>query len=173
MINTRKLVLPSAISCIVASVAMPSFAQEATGEQAGTLEEIVVKGIRRGLMDSVAVKRDSSSVVEAISAEDIGKLPGTSIADSLSRLPGVTTQRISGRPSVVSIRGLGPDFTATTLNGREQVSTNDNRGIEFDQYPQELLTAVQVYKTPNATMTTQGLARLCLRPTKHDLSIGI
>jgi len=171
MINAKKLVLPSAISCIVAGAAMPGFAQETTEEQAGNLEEIVVTGIRRGLMDSIAMKRDSSSVVEAISAEDIGKLPGTSIADSLSRLPGVTTQRIGGRPSVVSIRGLGPNFSAATLNGREQVSTNDNRAVEFDQYPQELLTAVQVYKTPNATLTTQGLAGTInmdtISPLKH------
>jgi len=171
MINTKKLVLPSAISCIVAGAAMPGFAQEASEQQAGMLEEVVVTGIRRGLMDSIAMKRDSSSVVEAISAEDIGKLPGTSIADSLSRLPGVTTQRIGGRPSVVSIRGLGPDFAAATLNGREQVSTNDNRAVEFDQYPQELLTAVQVYKTPNATITNQGLAGTVnmdtISPLKH------
>ena len=171
MINAKKLVLPSAISCIVAGAAMPGFAQEATEQQAGMLEEVVVTGIRRGLMDSIAMKRESSSVIEAISAEDIGKLPGTSIADSLSRLPGVTTQRISGRPSVVSIRGLGPDFTAATLNGREQVSTNDNRAIEFDQYPQELLTAVQVYKTPDATLTNQGLAGTVnmdtISPLKH------
>lgn len=172
MINAKKLVLPSAISCIVAGMAMPGFAQEATEEQAGTLEEIVVTGIRRGLMDSIAMKRDSSSVIEAISAEDIGKLPGTSIADSLSRLPGVTTQRISGRPSVVSIRGLGPNLTATTLNGRAQVSTNDNRAVEFDQYPQQLLKAVQVYKTPNATLTNQGLAGTVNMDTISPLEHG-
>ena len=171
MIKVKRLVLPSAISCIVAGTAIPGVAQEAPAENAEALEEIVVTGIRAGLRDSIAMKRDSSSVVEAISAEDIGKLPGTSIADSLSRLPGVTTQRISGRPSVVSIRGLGPDFTAATLNGRAQVSTNDNRAIEFDQYPQELLTSVQVYKTPDATITNQGLAGTVnmntIDPLKH------
>jgi len=172
MITVKKLLLPSAISCAMAGVSLPALAQDdAPTEQAGTLEEIVVTGIRRGLMDSIALKRESSSIVEAISAEDIGKLPGTSIADSLSRLPGITTQRINGRPSVVSIRGFGPDFSATTLNGREQVSTNDNRGVEFDQYPQELLTSVQVFKTPDATMHAQGLAGTVnmdtISPLKH------
>lgn len=172
MITVKKLLLPSAISCAIAGISLPVLAQDDTpDEQTGMLEEIVVTGIRRGLMDSIAMKRDNSSIVESISAEDIGKLPGTSIADSLSRLPGVTTQRINGRPSVVSIRGMGPDFSATTLNGREQVSTNDNRGVEFDQYPQELLTSVQVFKTPDATMHAQGLAGTVnmdtISPLKH------
>jgi len=173
MITAKKLLLPSAISCAMAGVSLPGLAQDDAPDeqQTGMLEEIVVTGVRRGLMDSIALKRESSSIVEAISAEDIGKLPGTSIADSLSRLPGITTQRINGRPSVVSIRGFGPDFSATTLNGREQVSTNDNRGVEFDQYPQELLTSVQVFKTPNATMHAQGLAGTVnmdtISPLKH------
>ncbi|QLE85466.1 TonB-dependent receptor [Shewanella sp. Scap07] len=122
------------------------------------IEVIKVSGIRRSLQESQSVKMSSSSVVEAISAEDIGKLPDVSIAESLARLPGIAAQRLDGRANVVSIRGLGPDFSLATLNGREQASINDNRGVEFDQYPSELLNTVVVYKTPDASLMTQAIA---------------
>ena len=64
-------------------------------------------------------KKDSTSIVEAISAEDIGKLPDVSIAESIARLPGLAAQRVAGRAQVISVRGLSPDFSTTLLNGRE------------------------------------------------------
>ncbi len=141
-------------------------AAESTTPVAG-LEEVVVTGIRHGIEDAIAVKRDSGSIVEAISAEDIGKLPDTSIADSLSRLPGLTSQRAEGRASAISLRGTDPGFTTALLNGREQVSTGDNRSIEFDQYPSELLSSVVVYKTPDSQLVGQGLAgTIDLRTTR-------
>ncbi|MEA3158592.1 MAG: iron complex outerrane recepter protein, partial [Gammaproteobacteria bacterium] len=99
------------------------------------LEEVTVTGIRASIESAISVKRESTNIVEAISAEDIGKLPDPSIAESLTRLPGVTAQRSDGRTSDISIRGFGPDFNGTLMNGREQVSTGDNRAIQFDQYP--------------------------------------
>jgi iron complex outermembrane receptor protein len=104
------------------------------------VEEVVVTGIRRGIEGAISLKKDSTSIVEAVSAEDIGKLPDVSIAESIARLPGLTAQRLDCRGQVISIRGLAPDFTTALLNGREQVSTGDNRGVEFDQYPSELLS---------------------------------
>ncbi|MFM2043687.1 MAG: hypothetical protein RLY86_2263 [Pseudomonadota bacterium] len=122
------------------------------------LEEIVVTGFRKSLFDSVEAKRSSKQIVEAISAEDIGKLPDNSIAESLARLPGLTSQRQDGRSQTISVRGLGPDFTTTLLNGREQVSTSNNRSAEFDQYPSELINNVLVYKSAQAGLIGQGLA---------------
>ncbi|HWK48466.1 MAG TPA: TonB-dependent receptor plug domain-containing protein, partial [Steroidobacter sp.] len=131
------------------------------------LETILVTGIRQGLVDAITLKRDSGSIVEAVSAEDIGKLPDTSIADSISRLPGLTAQRAEGRASAISLRGTDPGFTTALLNGREQVSTGDNRSVEFDQYPSELLSSVVVYKTPDAALVGQGLAgTIDLRTTR-------
>ena len=106
------------------------------------VEEIVVTGLRRGLADSISIKRRETSIVEAVSAEDIGKLPDVSIAESIARLPGLAAQRVNGRAQVISIRGLAPDFTTTLLNGRQQASSGDNRAVEFDQYPSELLSGV-------------------------------
>lgn len=122
------------------------------------MEEVLVTGIRASLQQSIAAKKNDSSIVEVVSAEDIGKLPDNSIAESIARLPGIAAQRTNGRAQTLSIRGLGPDFTVTTFNGREQATTNDNRTVEFDQYPSELVTQVKVYKTPDAGMAYQGIA---------------
>jgi iron complex outermembrane receptor protein len=122
------------------------------------IEEIVVTGFRQAVIGSIEVKREAMSVVEAISAEDIGKLPDSSIAESLARLPGLAGQRVNGRTSAISIRGFGEDFTAASMNGRELLGMGDNRGVEFDLYPSEILSGVTVYKTPTATLITQGIA---------------
>lgn len=122
------------------------------------VEEVVVTGFRRSLQNSITAKQDSTSIVEAVYAEDIGKLPDSSIAESLARMPGLAAQRLNGRSSSISIRGLGEDYSTTTLNGREQVSVGDNRGVEFDVYPSEIIGGVVVHKTPDATLMTQGIA---------------
>ncbi|UUZ47247.1 TonB-dependent receptor plug domain-containing protein [Massilia sp. B-10] len=72
------------------------------------VQQVVVSGIRRGIEDAISVKKDASSIVEAISVEDIGKLPDVSIAESISRLPGLAAQRVAGRAQVISVRGLSP-----------------------------------------------------------------
>ena len=136
------------------------------------LEEVTVTGIRASIESAIAVKRESGDIVEAISAEDIGKLPDPSIAESLTRLPGVTAQRSDGRTSDISIRGFGPDFNGTLMNGREQVSTGNNRAIQFDQYPAELIHAVEVYKTPDASLIGQGLAGTIDLQTTRPLEYG-
>ncbi|WP_185748575.1 TonB-dependent receptor [Herbaspirillum sp. SJZ107] len=123
------------------------------------IQSVKVTGIRRGIEAAISVKKNNDSIVEAISAEDIGKLPDQSIAESISRLPGLAAQRdIHGNATVISIRGLSSDFSTGLLNGREQVSTGDSRGVEFDQYPGELLSGVVVYKTPDAGLVGQGLS---------------
>ena len=85
-------------------------------------------------------------------------MPDASIAESISRLPGLTSQRLSGRSNVISIRGFSPDFSTTLLNGREQTTTGDNRAVEYDQYPAEIINQVNVYKTPMASLVGQGLS---------------
>ena len=120
--------------------------------------DIVVTGIRASLASSAAIKRNSTLIVDSVSAEDIGKLPDVSIADSLARLPGVTAQRLEGRDQRLSIRGLGPDFSTTLLNGREQVTVGDNRGVEYDQYPAEFFKNVNVYKSADASLIAAGVS---------------
>jgi len=158
------------IGCaLLLSVGTTTVAMAAEGDN---IEEVVVTGIRHGIEDAIEIKKGNDSIVEAISAEDIGKLPDTSIADSISRLPGLTSQRAEGRASAISLRGTDPGFTTALLNGREQVSTGDNRSIEFEQYPSELLSAVVVYKTPDSGLIGQGLAGTIDLRTTRPLNYG-
>ncbi|HEY7884820.1 MAG TPA: TonB-dependent receptor plug domain-containing protein, partial [Cellvibrionaceae bacterium] len=116
MITTKKLILSSVIGCLAAGMTItPAYAQD---QDAASIEEVVVTGIRRSIMNSMAIKENSSSIVEAVSAEDIGKLPDTSIAESLARLPGLAGERVNGRTSGISVRGFNEDYVATTMNGR-------------------------------------------------------
>jgi iron complex outermembrane receptor protein len=149
-----------------------AYAEEAKDkkEQTAEVEIIEVKGFRGSLIESINTKRYSSQVVEAISAEDIGKLPDSSIAESIARLPGLTAQRLDGRASKVSIRGFGENEGGTTFNGREQVSIGDNRGVEFDLYPSEIMSGVTVYKTPSASLDAEGIAGVVDMQTVSPLS---
>ncbi|ASR43938.1 hypothetical protein BEN78_11715 [Xanthomonas citri pv. mangiferaeindicae] len=144
----------------------------ASGGDAVQLDSVRVTGIRRGIELSMDTKQAEDTIVEAISAEDIGKLPDTSIADSLSRLPGISAQRFGGRPQELNIRGFAGDFSTALLNGREQVSFGNNRGVEFDQYPSELISQVVVHKTTNAQLVGQGLSGTVNMKTVRPLSFG-
>jgi len=152
----RHLLVGSAATALVLAISQGAHAQSA--EETETGDVVVATGIRQSIADSLNLKKNSSSIVEAITAEDIGKLPDVSIADSLARLPGVTAQRVRGRAQQISIRGLGPDFSIALLNGREVVSAGNNRGIEFDQFPSELISQGVVYKTPDARLAATGVA---------------
>lgn len=134
--------------------------------------DIVVTGFRASLENAVAEKKNRDQVVESISAEDIGKLPDASIAESIARLPGLTSQRVSGRSNSISIRGFAPDFSTTLLNGREQTSTGDNRAVEYDQYPAEIMSQVVVYKTGQANLIGQGLSGTVDLRTVRPLEYG-
>jgi iron complex outermembrane receptor protein len=163
---------PVAAACMLlaSAGANAQTATAPTGDTTAATQTITVSGIRRGIESAIAVKRDSTSIVESISAEDIGKLPDVSIAESISRLPGLAAQRVAGRAQVISVRGLSPDFSTTLLNGREQVSTGDNRSVEFDQYPSELMSGVTIYKTPDAGLVGQGLSGTIDMQTVRPLS---
>ncbi len=139
-----------------AAAAAPSASQAASGAET---QQVTVTGIRRGIEAAISVKKNSDQIVEAISSEDIGKLPDTTIAESLARLPGVTAQRDrDGKATNVSIRGLGPDFNGYLLNGREQTSTGDSRAVDLSVYPAELIAGATVYKTADSSLMTAGLA---------------
>ena len=137
-------------------------------------QAIVVTGFRAALQNAIGTKKRAEQIVESVSAEDIGKLPDASIAESIARLPGVTAQRLagSGRTSYLSIRGFAPDYSTTLLNGREQTSTGDNRAVEYDQYPAEVISQVNIYKTGMASLVGQGLSGTVDLRTIRPLEFG-
>jgi len=146
-----------------------------SGEQ--EIEVILVSGIRGALARSQAIKMSSTSMVESLSAEDIGKLPDSSIAESLARLPGLSGERSGGRISGISVRGFKEDFVGTSLNGRELIGIGDNRGVEYDLYPSEIMTGATVYKTTEADLIVQGIGGTVdlqtVRPLQAEESITL
>ncbi|HET8764934.1 MAG TPA: TonB-dependent receptor, partial [Rhodanobacter sp.] len=126
--------------------------------KAQDMSSVTVNGFVSSIENATALKHNASTIVEAVSAEQVGKLPGVSIADSLGRLPGLAVQQVSGRPQVLTIHGLGPDFSTALVNGGQQVSTSNNRDVQFDQYPSSWFDNVVVHISPEADLIGQGLA---------------
>ncbi|QGP81276.1 TonB-dependent receptor [Sphingobium sp. CAP-1] len=151
----------SILAIVMAGGATSALAQEAPQADAAPQDDsastIIVTGFRAALQSAVNVKKNAQTIVESVSAEDIGKLPDASIGESIARLPGLTSQRLFGRANSIAIRGASADLSSTTLNGRPQTSTGEQRNVEFDQYPAEVVSRVDVYKTPQANLIHQGL----------------
>jgi len=130
----------------------------ATAEE--KVEVIEVRGFASTLKQSLFSKRTSSQTVETISTDDLGNMPDVTITDALARLPGVAADRDRGNPSRISIRGMGPRLNMATMNGREIVSGEPSRDVRYEQFPAELINAVQVYKSPTASNIEGGISGL-------------
>ena len=150
------------ISCGLLTFPGAIYAQEVDDKDVESVEEqievIEVTGFRRSLIDSINQKRFADTVSEQITADDLGALPDVSMADALTRLPGISAVRTGGQAAEINIRGMSGGFISTTLNGREQVSTSGQRSVEFDQYPSELISNAAVYKSPKVSMIEGGVA---------------
>ncbi|WP_192878892.1 TonB-dependent receptor [Sphingopyxis lindanitolerans] len=159
----KLLVGTSALSLIGA--AQTAVAQEAPADTVGGGDEIVVTGIRASLESATTIKRDAQGVVDAISAEDIGKFPDTNLAESLQRITGVSIDRSNGEGSTVTVRGFGPEFNLVTLNGRQMPtaiigdggSAPSSRSFDFANLASEGIAAVEVYKSGRATIESGGI----------------
>ncbi|WP_375287642.1 TonB-dependent receptor [Sphingomonas sp.] len=128
-------------------------------------EDIVVTGIRASLRETIDIKRNAQGVVDAISAEDIGKFPDTNLAESLQRITGVSIDRSNGEGSFVTVRGFGPEYNLVTLNGRQMptatlgdgASAPASRSFDFANLASEGVSAVEVYKTGRAAVPSGGI----------------
>ena len=156
---------PSSISLLAlatASIPCSAWAQAAAqdpapavAQQASDDEAIIVTGLRRSLETSQAIKRESEGIVDAIVAEDIGKLPDTFASSALQRVPGVAVTRGGGESAGVTVRGL-PDLT-TTYNGR-QIFTAEGRYVQIQDFPAGTVAALEVYKSGLANQIEGGIA---------------
>jgi TonB-dependent receptor len=133
--------------------------------EVAVLEEVMVTGIRSSLRASMDIKRASSGVVDAITAEDIGNFPDTNLAESLQRITGVSIDRDRGEGSRVTVRGFGPEFNLVLLNGRQMPTSGVggafgnglSRSFDFGNLASEGVSAVEVYKTGQADVPTGGI----------------
>ncbi len=138
--------------------AVPADGAAAPQQVEGPGEEIVVTGIRASQARSVEIKRNAASVVEAISAQDIGKLPDVTISDSLQRIPGVQIRREAGEGGAINIRGL-PQVT-TLMNGEQFLGANSVTTVQpnFTDIPSQLFSGATVFKSPTASLQQAGLS---------------
>jgi TonB-dependent receptor len=163
------------------------FASSALAQQTqdnNAVDEIVVTGIRASLERSIEIKRNNTGVVDAISAEDIGKFPDTNLAESLQRITGVSIDRTNGEGSQVTVRGFGPSFNLVTLNGRSmptaRVATvggdqssdgasGTSRSFDFANLATEGVTTLEVYKTGRAAVPSGGIGATINVKTRRPL----
>ena len=155
----RKKLLASAIA---ASALAGLGSNTVLAQDEGVVEEVVVTGIRASLTRSMDVKRNAVGVVDAISAEDIGKMPDTNLAESLQRIPGVSIDRVNGEGSKVTVRGLAGDYNLVTLNNRQMPASSfgTSRSFDFANLASEGVAGVEVYKSGRADLQSGGMGAL-------------
>ena len=142
------------------SLVSPAMAQDADDTEG---EVIVVTGFRASLEKAADIKRESIGVVDAITAEDIGKFPDANLAESLQRISGVSIDRSNNEGNQVTVRGFGPSFNLVTLNGRQMPNSSSlqadgvSRSFNFRELGSEGVSAVEVYKTGQADIYSGGL----------------
>jgi TonB-dependent receptor len=171
-----KWVKVAVVAGITSSFAFSAHAQEAPTEPATNaetgVEVIDVTGSRRTIQDQIAIKREATTVVDGLSAEDIGDLPALSIGEALESITGAASHRENGGATEITIRGLGPFLSATHINGREATNGSGDRSVNFSQFPSELMRKVAIYKTQDASMIEGGVAGVITLETLQPLDFG-
>jgi iron complex outermembrane recepter protein len=142
---------------VISLSATAAFAQDSAPAPQAQEDAIVVTGIRGSLQSIQNIRRNSEQIVDAVVAEDIGKLPDLNTAQTAARIPGVQVYRQGGEAQNVLVRGL-PNFT-TTYNGRE-IFTAETRVVALQDFPSSNVAALEVFKTSSADLVEPGLAGL-------------
>jgi TonB-dependent receptor len=166
--GTSLVVTQDSAGALIVRRRRPSDAPEQTSaltEEPVQVEDVVVTGIANSLAQALDQKRKATNVIDVVKAEDIGKFPAQNIAEALQRVPGVSIVRDRGEGVFVRVRGLGPSFDIVTLNGRT-AAVNENvrdggttgRQFRFDTFASELVSAVEVIKSPKASLDEGGIA---------------
>src|SRR5437763_2387021 len=129
---------------------------------AGTVDTgnpIVVTGLRRSLQSARNIKRNSDQIVDAVVAEDIGKLPDITVSDTAARIPGVEVERAGGEANRVLVRGLDNRYYTTTYNSRE-LFTAETRSVSLQDFPAGAVAAIEAFKTSTANLIEPGISGL-------------
>lgn len=175
----KKLIASSVAVVLGGSLAMPLYAAEDAKSDEESVENVVViTGSIATLKRNLLVKRNASSIIDAITADDIGAFPDKNLAESLQRVPGVTINRgFAGEGNEVSIRGVDPELTQTLVNGQFVASTNwfslsfNKRSFNMDLMPTELVSSVEVHKSPTASQDEGGVGGTVIINTRKPLEL--
>lgn len=164
--------LASAIAAVLTAGTAAAQTNPGDGPDDAILDEIRVTGTRQTIQDQIAIKRNSTTIVDGLSAADIGDLPALSIGEALESITGAASHRENGGATEISIRGLGPFLSATTFNGRAATNGSGDRSVNFSQFPSELMSKLAIYKTQDASLIEGGVAGLIaletLKPLDYD-----
>jgi TonB-dependent receptor len=143
--------------------------------EAGQENTVVVTGYRYSIEKSLDQKRDANSIVEVITAEDIGKFPDKNVADALQRVPGVIIDRSGGEGKNVSVRGLSSELTLTQLNGNYVATAESNgdptRSFNYMLLPSNMLSSAELFKTPEARIDEGGIGGTVILHTRRPLDV--
>lgn len=169
IVDMNKTKLASCLSLILGTATFIPITTQAQENSEDDVEVIEIRGIRSSLIKSMDVKRGSNGVVDAITAEDIGKMPDANLAESLQRITGVSIDRSGGEGSKITVRGFGPEFNLVTLNGR-QMPTTGGRSFDFADLATESVSGVEVYKTADASKPSGGIGATVNITTNKPLS---
>lgn len=173
----KPYVTPVAAACAALLLSSAAHAQQQAQQPTQQLDTVVVTGIRASLQTAVNVKRNASAVVDAVSAEDVGKLPDSDVGQSLGRIPGISVGKDFGVGASVSIRGTDPQMTYTTLNGQTVASTgwfdqkDIDRSFNYSLLPPELINGMEVYKSSQADLTEGGIGGTVIVKTRKPLDL--
>src|SRR5580698_10939940 len=152
---------------------------QTTADQAKAkqLETVTVTGIRASLQASMDTKRNADAIVDAITAEDIGKFPATNVAEALAQVPGVTLDRSIPGTQRVSIDGMDPSLNVSLLDGHPVAQAiwlfgdNPNRGFNYSMLPPEILGQLEIVKSPEARIVEGSLGGTVLMHTVQPLDV--
>ena len=153
------------------SLSMLALSQVAMAQDSDS-DEIIAIGTRQIIQDAIKLKRQAITVVDGLSADEIGDLPALSIAEALEQITSVGSQREGSGATEVSIRGLGPFLGSTVINGREATNGSGDRSVNFSQFPSELFNKLEVYKTQEASFIEGGVAGQIALSTLKPLEYG-
>lgn len=173
----KTALMVSAMACIPATALAqetdPDPDTDAVEEALQDENVIVVTGdIARTIENSLETKRDLSVIGDAIVGEDVGDLPDLSVAETLERIVGVTSDRFKGGASELSVRGLGAFLGSSVLNGREVTSGSDGRDVNYGQFPSELINGAIVYKSQQAQFIEGGVSGIIELQTLRPVDYG-
>lgn len=166
----------AAVALALLKQASPVAAQSA---QSGEIEEVVVTGIRASLRESLETKREAVGVVDALTAEDVGKFPDKNLAEALQRVPGIVINREFGEGERINLRGTGSNLTRTLLNGHALATAdwfildqlNSTRSFNYLMLPAEVIGQVAVYKSPQADFEEGGIGGTIDVGTRNPLDL--
>ncbi|WP_213086232.1 TonB-dependent receptor [Roseateles sp. DAIF2] len=165
------------ITLLAAAGSIQAQQAEQKKPEAAQLDQVVITGIRASLETAANIKRNATAVVDAVSAEDVGKLPDADVGQALGRIPGISVGRAFGQGAAVSIRGTDPQMTYTTLNGQTVASTgwydqNDiDRSFNYSLLPAEMIGGMEVYKSSQANLTEGGIGGTVIVKTRKPLDL--